>query len=115
MHELSLADEVIRIAEYEAKRNNAGHISEITIEAGIFCGVEIDAFRSALEIAAEGSVLAGALLNIERIKGRGYCSVCNMEFEMDSRVDSCPVCGAFPSEIRSGHEFRVISLIVDKD
>ena len=115
MHELSLADEVLRIAEHEANKNNAGHVSEITIEAGTFCGVEIDIFRSALEMISEGTVLSGASFNIERIKGKGYCQSCNREFEMDNRVDTCPACNSFPSEIRNGYEFRVVSLIVDKD
>lgn len=115
MHELSLANEVIKIAEYEAGRNKARLVSEITVEAGIFSGVEIDAFRSALEIVAKETVLEGALLNILKIKGQGYCNNCNIEFEMDNRIDTCPVCNSFPSEIRKGYEFRVVSLVVEKD
>jgi hydrogenase nickel incorporation protein HypA/HybF len=115
LHELSLANEVIKIAEYEAGRNNAGRVSEITIEAGIFSGVEIDAFRSALEITAKGTVLDEASLNIIRLNGQGYCSKCKMEFEMNNRIDTCPVCNSFPSEIRKGYEFRVVSLVVEKD
>jgi len=115
LHELSLANEVIKIAEYEAGINNAGLVSEITVEAGIFSGVEIDAFRSALEIVAKDTVLAEASLNIIRIKGQGYCSICNLEFEMDNRIATCPVCNSFPSEIRKGYEFRVVSLVVESD
>jgi len=115
LHELSLANEVIKIAEYEAGINNAGLVSEITVEAGIFSGVEIDAFRSALEIVAKDTVLAEASLNIIRIKGQGYCSICNLEFEMDNRIATCPVCNSFPSEIRKGYEFRVVSLVLEKD
>ena len=70
MHELSLANEVIKIAEYEAGRNNAGLITEITIEAGIFSGVEIDAFRSALEIVSKDTVLSDAHLKIIRINAQ---------------------------------------------
>ncbi len=113
MHELSLAEEVIRIAGYEAGRNDAGRVSEITIEAGIFCGVEIDAFRSALEMLAEGTMLANAEINIQRIDGEGYCSECGREFNMNNRVDTCPVCNSFPSEIRRGYEFRVVSIVVE--
>jgi hydrogenase nickel incorporation protein HypA/HybF len=115
LHELSLANEVIKIAEYEAGRNNAGLVSEVTIEAGIFSGVEIDAFRSALEIAAKDTVLSEASLNIIRIKGQGYCNTCGREFQMDNRIDTCPDCNSFPAEIRKGYEFRVVSLVVEKD
>jgi hydrogenase nickel incorporation protein HypA/HybF len=115
LHELSLANEVIKIAGYEAGRNNAGLVSEITIEAGIFSGVEIDAFRSALEIVAKDTVLSDASLNIIKIKGQGYCNICDREFQMDKRIDTCPVCNSFPSEIRRGYEFRVVSIVVEKN
>ena len=115
MHELSLAEEVVRLASYTAGKNKASLVSEITIEAGIFSGVEIDAFRSALEIIAKDTVLSEASLNIIRINGQGYCNICNIEFEMDNRIDTCPVCDSFPSEIRRGYEFRVLSLVVEKD
>jgi len=115
LHELSLAEEVIRITQHEAAKNNAGLISEITIETGCFSGVEIDAFRSAVEVMAEGTLLAGASLNIVIMKGKGYCSGCDKEFEMDNRLDTCPMCNSFPSQIRSGHEFRVVSIVVEKD
>ena len=29
---------------------------------------------------------------------------------MNQRMDTCPECGSFPSEIRGGNEFRVVSL-----
>ncbi len=115
MHELSLAEEVIKIAVYEAGRTNASKVSEVTIEAGIFCGVEIDTFRAALDILTEGTILDKALINIQRVKGRGYCSECEKEFEMEDRLDTCPVCSSFPENIRSGHEFRVVSIVVEKD
>ena len=115
MHELSLANEVIKIAGYEAGKNNASLVSEITIEAGIFSGVEIDAFRSALEIVVKDTVLSDASLNIVEIKGQGYCNICNREFQMNDRIDTCPDCNSFPAEIRKGYEFRVVSIVVEKD
>lgn len=115
MHEFSLAGEVIRIAEYEAEKNMANIVNEVNIEAGNFCGIEIDAFRSALEILAEGSILKNACFNILTIKGKGKCHACNIEFEMDRRFDTCPLCNALPSEITGGYEFRVASIIIEKE
>lgn len=110
MHEFSLAQDVIRLAEYEAEKNNARIVSEITIEIGNMSGVDADAFESALGLLKEGSILEDAYLNIIRIWGRGVCNACNKEFEMNQRTDTCPVCGSFPSEIKGGNEFRVVSL-----
>ena len=45
MHEYSLAEEVIRIAQSAAEKNDAVLISEITIEAGKLSGVDPEAFE----------------------------------------------------------------------
>jgi hydrogenase nickel incorporation protein HypA/HybF len=115
MHEFSLAGEVIKLAQDEAEKHNALAVSEITIEVGNFSGVESDAFESAIGLLSEGSILEKAHLNILRIKGKGKCPTCNNEFEMDQRMDTCPECNSYPSEINGGNEFRVISLMIEEE
>ena len=115
MHEFSLAGEVINLARHEAEKNKASSVSEITIEVGNFSGVEVGAFKSALSLLAEGSILENTCLNIVTIKGKGFCPSCSREFEMDQRIDTCPECHSFPSEIKGGNEFRVISLLIDEE
>jgi hydrogenase nickel incorporation protein HypA/HybF len=115
MHEFSLASEVIDLARHEADKNNALSVSEITIEVGNMTGIEADVFESALGILSEGSILEKAQLNIVRIKGKGVCISCEQEFEMNKRMDTCPKCHSFPSEIRGGNEFRVVSLLIEEE
>jgi hydrogenase nickel incorporation protein HypA/HybF len=115
MHEFSLASEVINLAQHEAEKNNALSVSKITIEVGNMTGIEADAFESALGMLSEGSILEKAQLNIVRIRGKGICNVCELEFEMDKRMDTCPNCHSFPSEIRGGNEFRVVSLMIEEE
>jgi hydrogenase nickel incorporation protein HypA/HybF len=115
MHEISLAGEVVKLAQYEAEKNKARSVSEITIEVGNFSGVEALAFKEALGLVSQGSILEKAMLNIVRIKGRGVCHACGREFDMDQRTDTCPGCDSFPSEIKGGNEFRVVSLLIEQD
>jgi hydrogenase nickel incorporation protein HypA/HybF len=115
MHEFSLATEVISIACYEAEKNNAIAVSEITIEVGNLSGVEADAFESALGLLTEKTILEKTRINIVRIKGRGICPSCKKEFEMNNRIDICPECHEFPDEIRKGKEFRVVSMLIEKE
>jgi hydrogenase nickel incorporation protein HypA/HybF len=115
MHEFSLAGEVVKLAQHEAEKNKAVAVSEISIEVGNFSGVEARAFEEALGILSEGTILEKAYLNVVRIKGRGICHTCEKEFEMDQRMDTCPECHSFPSEIKGGNEFRVISLLIEQD
>jgi hydrogenase nickel incorporation protein HypA/HybF len=113
MHEFSLAVEVIKLTQKEAEKTKALAVSEITIEVGNMSGVEAEPFESALRLLTEGTILEKAWLNIIKIKGKGKCNACEMEFEMNQRMDTCPECGSFPSEITGGKEFRVVSLLIE--
>jgi hydrogenase nickel incorporation protein HypA/HybF len=113
MHELSLAAEVIRLAEKEAAGNGASVIREITIEIGALSGVEADAFQFGLELLVKGTLLGQAALDLVRIPGSGRCNSCDREFEMETRLSACPQCGCMPSLITGGQEFRVLSMIIE--
>jgi len=111
MHELSLAMEVIELAEREAGKNGVSAIREILIEVGDLSGVEANAFQWALEMLVKDTILGKAEIKLIRTPGKGKCSACDLEFSMQNRLDSCPVCSCFPSEITGGKEFRVASLV----
>jgi len=113
MHELSLAQEVIELSRREAENNNASSITEIELEVGVLCGVEPDAFESALSLLIRDTVLAEAKINIRRTAAYGTCNLCQNEFSMESRVTTCPGCGCFPGKIRGGEHFRIISLLIE--
>lgn len=113
MHEFSLAIEVIDLAQREAEKSRAKSIQEINIEVGDLSGVEADAFESALGLLIKDSILDHATVNILRIPGKGRCNGCKYDFEMNHRMATCPKCQCFPSEIKGGDEFRVMSLLVE--
>lgn len=113
MHELSLAEEVIRLAGSEALSHNAVSVSEITMEIGNLSGIDADAFESALVILSENSIIDKSGIKIIRKKGTGICHSCGIEFVMERRIDECPGCHSLPGEIRGGNEFRVVSLVVE--
>jgi len=112
MHEFSLALEVVSLAGRELARQEARSIMEIIIEVGDLSGVEADAFESALGLLTRDSVLENAGIRIRRTQGTGKCIGCNLEFVMHNRMDACPQCNCFPSEITGGKEFRVVSMKV---
>jgi hydrogenase nickel incorporation protein HypA/HybF len=112
MHEFSLATEVVSLVSREAEKNRAQSVEELTIEVGSLSGVEADAFSSALELLVPETILAKAKINIIRKKGTGRCIACDLEFEMDQRMTTCPRCSSFPSEIRGGEVLRVVSFTV---
>jgi len=110
MHELSLAMEVIELAQREAGKNGVSSVGEVVIEVGDLSGVEAEAFQSALEMLVRDTLLERAMISVIRTPGHGRCNACNLEFEMKSRMDTCRECGCFPSEISGGEEFRLVSI-----
>ncbi|MEI7661959.1 MAG: hydrogenase maturation nickel metallochaperone HypA [Bacteroidota bacterium] len=113
MHELSLAMEVISLAGRETATKNLKVVREILIEVGTLSGVEAEAFQWGLEMLVKGTILEHAEIQVVRTPGKGKCSSCNTEFEMQNRLDICPGCQCFPSEISGGTEFRVVSLVAE--
>ena len=113
MHELSMAMEVIELVQHEADKNRVSNIEEILIEVGDLCGVETDIFQSALEMVVKDTLLENSHVRITHTPGKGKCNACNMEFEMKNRLDLCPDCGCFVSEVSGGQEFRVLSILAE--
>ena len=113
MHELSLALEVIDMAQRETTKNSLTSVLEILIEVGVLSGVEADAFEMAMKMASKDSILEGASINIVRIPGKGRCVDCRQDFPMENPLATCPECHGLPDEIIRGREFRVVSLVAE--
>lgn len=65
MHELSLADGILRLVEEAATRERFQRVAHLHLEVGMRAGVEVSALRFALETIATGTCLEGARINID--------------------------------------------------
>lgn len=113
MHELSVAMNIIDIADEYFKKSDASKIYNIELEIGELSGIIIESLEFAMNHAVKGSVLENASLNICIKKGIARCKSCNEEFEMNEPYTSCPKCSEYNSEIIAGKEMRVKSLMVE--
>ena len=112
MHELSLAMNIVDIAEREARKANASIVESITLEIGQCAGIEKSSFDFAWPMAVKGSVLENAVLNLEKIKGKSKCGFCNNIFDIEQKFDPCPQCGSFNNKLLSGGQFRIKSITI---
>lgn len=112
MHELSLVMGVIRIAEDEMRKHQAGIIEEIELEIGVLSGVEMTAFDFAWNQAIKDTALENAIRNITVIEGVGVCPDCEKSFPVKEFYDPCPHCHQHLVYINKGKEFRVKSIVV---
>lgn len=112
MHELSIAMGIVKIAEDETAKAKATEVSKIELIIGVLSGIEIDSLEFVWSSAVKDSVLENAQLEITRIEGRGKCTDCDTEFEMENIYDVCPKCSSNFKGILKGKELKVKALEV---
>lgn len=116
MHELSIAEALIQIADRAAADAGADAVTAAHIRVGALSGVLPDALIFAFDIAAQGTRLEGARLEVETVPIRVYCLHCDTVAALDSvQILCCPLCGQPTGDIRAGRELELISLEVADD
>ncbi len=107
MHELSLAQAVVEIAEAEAKKHSAPAVATVKLRLGEFTGVVREALEFGFEFARRGTVAEGAHLVVESVPLRTRCPQCKtVGRSIEDFCLICPTCGG-AVEIISGREMEV--------
>ncbi len=113
MHELSVAMSLV-----EAACEKAGTLGDVRVDAvfvrlGPFSGVVKDALAFCFDVAAQGSVIEGARLDIEDVPVVVFCPRCAVERQLAGWQHlCCPVCGESTPEIVTGRELELTALEV---
>lgn len=113
MHELSLTQNLIEVAEEHARREGASAILSITVKIGALSGVVAEAVEFAFEVCARGTLADGAQLRIIPVPAIGRCRQCAEEVAMTSPVDACPGCGGFALDLLQGEEMALTEMEID--
>lgn len=105
MHELAISEAIV--SEVCDKVGDTP-VARVVVEIGRLSAVVPDAVRFCFELAAAGTVMANARLDIIEVAGVGHCKKCGANTDMeDSLVVDCGMCGAIGLEIVSGGELRI--------
>lgn len=115
MHEVSIAQSILSIADDYALRNGASRITTIGLRVGEFSGVVPEALETAFDIAKQGTLAEYARLEIETVALLAFCQHCHKEFKVSSpyAIASCPSCFAISRDLCQGQELDVCYLEVD--
>lgn len=113
MHEMSLAESVVRIVEDAARAQGFSKVRTVRLEIGRLAGVEPDAIRFCMDAVARGTVAEAARLEIVETGGRGWCMHCSKPVMVTARYDACPDCGRYEVHVTGGTEMRVAELEVE--
>lgn len=106
MHELAIAQALI---DQVTERLPGDRVVRVSLEIGSLSGVVADSLLFCFDLAAEGTSLAGASLEITEAPAHCHCQECGREFTPDGLLPLCP-CGSADVRVRSGDELRITSV-----
>ena len=104
MHELSVCQALIAQVERIAAAHRADRVERIVLAMGPLSGVEPRLLARAFPLAAAGTPVEGATLEIENTSVRVCCSACGAESEVAANRLLCGACGDFRTRLLSGDE-----------
>lgn len=116
MHELSVTENILAIANRHAIQANAERVTDIYIVIGALSSIVDDSVQFYWDFVSEGSICQGAKLHFERVSARLLCLNCSNEYTLDNGLATCPTCGSAQVKVMSGEEFFLDSIaILGKD
>lgn len=104
MHELSVCQALIGQVERVAKENDARRVVSIVVAVGPLSGVEAELLEHAYPVAAAGTIVEHAKLEIEVVPVHVRCRNCGEESVAQPNRLLCALCGAWQVRVTSGEE-----------
>jgi hydrogenase nickel incorporation protein HypA/HybF len=113
VHELSIAESLIEQVEAAVRADGAARVTVVRLRIGALAAVDADALRFGFDVAAAGTLLEGAALEIDSVPVVVYCPACDAEGEL-ATIQSfrCPRCGRLTADVRAGRELLIDSVEV---
>ena len=110
MHELSIAMNIVDMAQEEAERRSV-QVDAVHLELGALSGVVKEALLFSYEVACGGTILEGSRLVVKDIPVEVFCPSCELPKTLKSmQWFYCPDCGAATSQILHGKELVITAL-----
>ncbi|HEY3021921.1 MAG TPA: hydrogenase maturation nickel metallochaperone HypA [Solirubrobacteraceae bacterium] len=112
MHELSIAEGIVAIAE----RHAAGRaVTRVEVRVGHLRQVVPAALAFAFEVVTHGTPLAGAELEIVPVPAAGVCRSCGARTPLPEFPLTCRTCGGWDVEVTEGEELTVDALELEEE
>jgi hydrogenase nickel incorporation protein HypA/HybF len=112
VHELAIADSLVRIACAHA---HGRRIVRVEVLVGHLRQVVPDALTFAFALVATGTEAEGAQLAIEEVAVAGRCRTCGADAEPDGFPLLCPCCGGTDLDLLRGEELLVDALVLEEE
>ncbi len=115
MHELSIAESIVKTVIKEAGKRNAIKVSKVGLKIGALTDIVNDALEFGFQAIIPGTILENAKLNIENIPLICLCKKCQKKYEIEQFLFVCPICNGRDLEIQSGNELDIVYIDLEYD
>ena len=112
MHELSIADAIVRIAAAHARGRR---VRAVRVATGHLRQVVPDALAFAFELTAAGTPVAGARLELREVPAIVACRACGAESAQDGFPLACAMCNSLDVAVVAGEELVVEELELEEE
>jgi hydrogenase nickel incorporation protein HypA/HybF len=112
MHELSIAESVVRIAAAHARGRR---VRVVRVAAGHLRQVVPGALTFAFELTAAGTPVAGARLELREVPAVVACRACGAESAQDGFPLACTMCNDLDVRVVAGEELIVEELELEEE
>jgi len=113
MHEYSIVQSLIDLADENAKKNNAKKVIKLEIKVGVLSGVEIPLLQTAFDTFKEDTICHDAEFIIVSQPIVVKCKECKKENQLEKNEYYCPNCNSQNLEVLDGEEMYLMSLELD--
>ena len=111
MHELAIAESIVRIADAHAAGRR---VTKVELRVGHLRQVVPSALSFGFELVANGTAVEGAELVMHAVAPAGRCRTCGEEGDLPALPLTCGRCASFDVEVTRGEELLVESLELEE-
>lgn len=113
MHELSVADSIVRTAADHVPEGKILQAVHVTV--GPLSGISADALEFCFSAVAQDLGYTSAKLLITSIPAEFQCLSCDLKYESQSVFDPCPACSSNERITLSGDRFSLDAIDVEDE
>lgn len=113
MHEMSIAQSILKIVLPQAERSGAKQIKVIRIRAGELRGIVAEQLSFLFDFVAKDTIAEGAVLDVVRVPIKSVCKDCKHEFMVQDYKFECPECESKDIDTLEGMELEVKEIEIE--
>ena len=110
MHEMGIADVMMKTIDRIAQRENAAGVRSVTVELGDLSGVVPRFLADCWEAVAAGTAYENTELRLHPVPGTAQCLDCDRTFVAQIDDLRCPNCGGIKLRPLSGRDLTITEI-----